>query len=183
MQDHLPVLDFWFRELTPNQWFADGGPKLDAEVRRRFGALAKQAAAGELDDWAATPRGRLALILLLDQFPRHIYREHPQAYATDKKAQGLVTQGIEAGQDMTLSFAERQFFYMPLMHAEDVTLQRLSVAQFEALRDEAEMILDFARRHADIVERFGRFPHRNEVLDRSASAEEEAFAAQPENRF
>jgi uncharacterized protein (DUF924 family) len=175
MEDrYLRVLDFWFRELAPLQWFA-GGAELDGVVRERFAALLEQARRGELDAWANTPRGRLALILVLDQFSRHVFRGRPEAFASDPKAQTLTREGLDAGMDQSLTSAERHFFYMPLMHAEDAELQALSVAKYSALRDEAARILDFAEQHRSIVVRFGRFPHRNAVLERAATAEEQRF--------
>ena len=179
--EYRPVIDFWFRELTPRQWFTDGGPDLDDRVRARFGALVEAARRGALDHWAATPRGRLALIILLDQFPRHVFRNLPDAYASDVRAQALAREGIHAGMDEDLTLPERQFFYLPLMHAEDREVQSLSVERFTALRDAAQAVLGFALGHRDTVARFGRFPHRNKVLGRASSPDEEAFLASDEN--
>lgn len=117
------VLDFWFRELTPQDWFG-AGEKFDPIVRRRFGMLHEEAAEGALDGWAATPLGRLALIIVLDQFSRHIHRGTPLAFAQDPKAQDLALDGIAQAMDLQLAFSQRHFFYMPLMHAEDARLQR-----------------------------------------------------------
>ena len=181
--EYSPVVDFWFRELTPREWFTEGGPKLDDRVRARFGALVAAARRGALDHWAASPRGRLALIILLDQFPRHCYRGTPEAYASDTKAQSLAADGIGAGMDEQLTFAERQFFYMPVMHAEDRDLQALSLERFDTLRDAAEAVLGFASGHRRVVFRFGRFPQRNKVLGRASSPDEEAFLASDENPF
>lgn len=181
--EYRSVIDFWFRELTPHQWFTDGGPQFDDRVRARFGALVEAAWLGALDHWAASARGRLALIILLDQFPRHCFRGMPEAYASDTKAQALAVDGIEAGMDEQLNFAERQFFYMPLMHAEDRGLQALSLERFEALLEDAEAVVDFASGHRRLVYRFGRFPHRNRILGRASSPEEEAFLASDENGF
>jgi uncharacterized protein (DUF924 family) len=175
--EYYPVIDFWFRELTPRQWFMEGGPELDGRVRARFGALVDAARLGALDRWAASPRGRLALIIVLDQLPRHVFRGLPEAYAGDTRAQALAVEGIEANMDEELTLSERQFFYMPLMHAENRDLQALSLERFEALRDDAEAMLRFASGHRRIVYRFGRFPHRNTILGRGSSLEEEAFLA------
>jgi len=179
--EYLPIVDFWFRELTPRQWFTDGGPALDAVVRERFGKLVEDARRGALDHWARTPRGRLALIIVLDQFPRHVFRGKREAYSSDPEAQRLVLEGIDAKADTELTVAERQFFYLPLMHAEDPNLQALSVERFTALRDELEAVLGFAVGHRDVVARFGRFPHRNEILGRASTAEEAAFLASGES--
>ncbi|HEY3517682.1 MAG TPA: DUF924 family protein [Gammaproteobacteria bacterium] len=179
--EYRSVIDFWFRELSPQQWFTEGGPQLDERVRARFGALVEAARLGALDHWAASARGRLALIILLDQFPRHCFRGMPEAYASDTKAQTLAADGIEAGMDEQLNFAERQFFYMPLMHAEDRDLQALSLERFEALLEAAEAVVGFASGHRRLVYRFGRFPHRNRILGRASSPEEDEFLASDEN--
>lgn len=177
---HLAVLDFWFRELAPGDWFA-GGTELDAVVRQRFAALLEEAKRGVHDAWADTSRGRLALILVLDQFSRHVFRGRQQAFDGDARAQRLCREGLEAGMDRALTSAEKHFFYMPLMHAEDAELQALSIAKFSALRDEAASVLEFAEGHRSIVERFGRFPHRNAALQRASTSEEERFLASGEN--
>lgn len=176
------ILDFWFRELTPRQWFR-GGAELDEVVTRRFAPLLAKAIRNECDDWAATPRGRLALIILLDQFSRHVFRDTAQSFAQDSKAQQLCIEGIENGLDADLTSVERHFFYMPLMHSEDMKLQALSIEKFTALKNEAEAVLGFAKGHASMVERFGRFPHRNESLHRVSTQHEEAFLDSGENIF
>ena len=169
------VIDFWFRELTPAQWFQGDDPSLDDLIRRRFRDLLAQARNGGLDDWADSPRGRLALIIVLDQFSRNIHRGSGESFAGDPKAQGLTLDGIASGLDKSLTFSERQFFYMPLMHAEDRALQDQCVALFEGLKQEAVGLLGFATGHAAIVARFGRFPHRNDILGRASTPEEAAF--------
>ncbi|HEX6733664.1 MAG TPA: DUF924 family protein [Azonexus sp.] len=176
------VLNFWFRELTPHQWFR-GGAELDELITRRFAPLLGTAIRNECDDWAATPRGRLALIILLDQFSRHVFRDTAQSFALDIKAQHLCIEGIEGGMDAALTSTERHFFYMPLMHSEDMKLQALSIEKFTALRNEAEAILGFAKGHASMVERFGRFPHRNESLQRISTPQEEEFLRSSGNIF
>lgn len=181
-QKYERVLDFWFRELSPRQWFG-GGAELDLRIGEQFSIYLEHARQGACDEWSNTPRGRLALIVLLDQFSRHIFRGTPAAFAQDTKAQKLAADGIASGMDRQLTFAERHFFYMPLMHAEDMELQALSVEKFSALKNEAEAVLGIAKQHSSIVERFGRFPHRNAVLGRTSTAEEEAFLASKENRF
>jgi len=181
--EYRPIIDFWFRELTPAQWFAEGGPELDERVRTRFGALVEAARRGAFDHWASTPRGCLALIILLDQFPRHVYRNRADAYASDVRAQALARAGIDARMDEELTVAERQFFYLPLMHAEDPEIQALSVERFTALRDAAQAVLGFALGHRDTIARFGRFPHRNKILGRGSSAEEQAFLVSDDNEF
>ncbi len=170
------VLDFWFRELGPPDWFG-AGERLDPIVRDRFAALHAQAMSGALDSWAQTPLGRLALIIVLDQFSRHIHRGTAEAFAADTKAQHLTLDGLAAQEDEHLTFAQRHFFYMPLMHAESQELQKLSLERFAALRDFAEDLVQFAQGHSDEIQRFGRFPLRNGALGRVSSAEETAFQA------
>lgn len=174
------VLDFWFRELGPKDWFG-AGEKLDPVIRSRFGTLHEQAACGAHDGWAQTPLGRLALIIVLDQFSRHIHRGSAQAFAADAKAQQLTLAGLAAGEDEQLAFGQRQFFYMPLMHAESAELQQLCLDRFGALKALAENLLHFAQGHSDEITHFGRFPLRNAALGRHSSAQEAAFlkTAQP----
>lgn len=181
-QQSTEILDFWFRELTPRQWFC-GGAELDELVTRRFAPLLAKAIQNECDDWAITPRGRLALIILLDQFSRHVFRDKAESFAQDSKAQQLCIEGIQQGMDAALTSAERHFFYMPLMHSEDMRHQALSVEKFTALRNEAESVLGFAKGHASMVERFGRFPHRNESLQRASTPQEVEFLRSSENIF
>lgn len=168
------VLDFWFRELTPGDWFG-GGAQLDEKVCARFGAVHAQALEGACDGWAETPLGRLALVIVLDQFSRHIHRDTAQAFAADRRAQELVLEGLEAGVDALLGFAHRHFFYMPLMHAEDTVLQARSVACFEDLNRFAGELLAFARSHEADIAAYGRFPYRNAALQRRSTNEEEDF--------
>ena len=171
------VLDFWFSELTPEQWF-QGGEALDGTVRVRFGTLLEQAKRDELDDWAKTPSGRLALIILLDQFSRHVFRGTREAFAADAKARALTLDGIAKGMDAELPTpAQEIFFYMPLMHAEDGNLQALCVEKVSALDDGdiADGALRSACEHEDVIARFGRFPHRNKILGRVSTPAEETF--------
>jgi uncharacterized protein (DUF924 family) len=174
MAQQADVLDFWFRELGPHDWFR-GGEALDTAVRDRFGALHSLAEAGALDDWAQTPRGRVALILLLDQVSRNIHRGTARAFACDARAQALAVEGIAAGMDTNLTFDQRHFFAMPLMHAEDSALQAQSVAHFAALADHAANVLRFAQGHHDEIARFGRFAGRNAALGRTTTDAERAF--------
>ncbi len=176
------ILDFWFKELTPQHWFG-GGPALDDIIRERFGAQLESAKQGQADGWASSPRGRLALIILLDQFSRNIFRGKPEAFAADAKAQKLTLEGLDAGMDKPLMLSERLFFYMPLVHAENTQLQALSVEKFVALREEAEKLLWYARKHESIVAQFGRFPHRNAIMRRPTTPEEESFLAAEGNIF
>jgi len=190
------VLAFWFGPPgspplgKAERWFA-ADPAFDEEVRERFGELAARAAAGELEAWRESPPGALALVIALDQFPRNLYRGSARAFATDAAARDVCLDAQARGFDRALSAVERWFLYLPLMHAEDRALQQRSVALFEALAAVAEPALaealgqaaDFARRHRDVIARFGRFPHRNEALGRASTREEIAFLAEPGSRF
>ncbi|HXK54147.1 MAG TPA: DUF924 family protein [Hyphomicrobiales bacterium] len=168
------VLRFW-RQAGSGKWFSSD-PDFDAEIARRFAALNKAAVAGRCDDWAQTAPGALALILVIDQFSRNLFRGEATAFAGDGKALEVARQAIAQGFDKGVEKTLRSFFYMPFMHAEDMAEQERSVALFEALDDPVG--LDFARQHADIIARFGRFPHRNKALGRPMLAEEQEFLDQ-----
>jgi uncharacterized protein (DUF924 family) len=188
------ILAYWFGSLdaeddidrSKNDLWWKGGEATDADVRTRFGDLVRRALAGHLDSWAASPRGTMALVILLDQLTRNIGRGTPEAFAGDARALQLSLGAIESGADRKLRLIERQFLYMPLMHAEDREIARRSIEVFERLSrdiqergfDDFPDSLSHARQHADIVMRFGRYPHRNVILGRSATAEEEAFLAE-----
>lgn len=180
------ILDFWFAEANAAHWFA-ASHTFDAQIREHFGTAMQAAASGQLDDWAATPSGWLALLILLDQFPRNVYRDDPRAWATDPAAQRTALSGLARGDDRQLPAIQRVFAYLPLEHAEDRALQQRSVALFEALQREAAVeqrqqfdnFLDYARRHREVIDRFGRFPHRNAVLDRADTPEEATYLTQP----
>nr|WP_315239339.1 DUF924 family protein [uncultured Albidiferax sp.] len=174
------ILDFWFTELTPQQHFAKDAA-LDGRIRQRFAATLEAAARCELFAWRATPAGRLAEILVLDQFSRNIYRDTPQAFAQDPLALALAQELVASGQDRSLPVNQRAFAYMPYMHSESRAIHIQSMALFTQLG--VENNLRFALHHQAIVERFGRYPHRNAVLGRSSSAEEEVFLGQPGSSF
>lgn len=180
------ILDFWFDPAHAAYWFAaDAG--FDEQIRQRFGSTTKEAAQDRWDDWAARPGSWLALLLLLDQFPRNLCRGDARAWTADVKAQRLALSGLDEGFDQSLPPLQRVFAYLPLEHAEDMGLQQRSVALFEALHaaappDECEryaVFLDYARRHRAVIARFGRFPHRNAVLGRASTPDEESYLAQP----
>jgi uncharacterized protein (DUF924 family) len=182
------VLGFWLepKPLTEEGlqqrgrlWFA-GGPELDREIKERFGALVERARAGELDAWTKSLRGTLALVILLDQFPRNVYRGTPAAFESDARAVELVQAGFDAGQFATADGLELMFLTLPFSHAEDLALQRrscaIAVRTALAARPEWKKTLvgafDFSRKHLDVIARFGRFPHRNAVLGRAPTPEE-----------
>jgi len=196
---------FWFGSLPLNAprlaermqfWFGgeESGParrQRDEMLRARFEPLVIEAAAGRLACWAASPRRRLALILLLDQLPRNLYRGTPRAFATDGEALALALSGIQSGADAALDPAERLFFYMPLQHAESAEAQEESVAAYrrllaeapDALRPGFAGALQYAEAHRDIIHRFGRFPHRNRILGRPSTPEEEVYLTKNPESF
>ncbi|MBD2841967.1 DUF924 family protein [Erythrobacter rubeus] len=178
----IAVLHFWFIELMPENWFGSS-EEIDREIESRFADLLEKAASGALDHWADTPRGRLALIIVLDQFSRNIHRDSALAYTQDTKAQALVCEALDGGEDERLGMDERQFLYMPLMHAEDIELQQRGIERFTALAGTASNVIDYARKHRDIIERFGRFPYRNEVLERLSTDAERKFVEEEGNPF
>ncbi|HUA80367.1 MAG TPA: DUF924 family protein [Dyella sp.] len=182
----LAVLAFWFDPANKENWFATNRD-FDAAIRDRFAPTLQLAIEGKLNDWAGDPQGWLALLIVLDQFPRNLYRRDPRAWAQDLPAQQLALWGIEEGFDRRLSPTERVFAYMPLEHAEDIRLQRRCVALLQTLCDELPVqerhrytdFLDYARRHETVIARFGRFPHRNAVLGRTNTSEEQRYLDQP----
>ncbi len=193
------VLDFWFcdSELDSPQldsrmdrWFG-ASDELDAQIHEEFGTLIEQATAGRLDDWTKTPKGRLALIILLDQFCRNVYRGSAGAYTHDKTALKIAIEGTMAGDHKQLNSFERMFFFMPLQHSESLKIQEKSVGIFNALAETVSGTLhetflaaaQFAELHRDIVAEFGRFPHRNAVLGRPNSSAEATYLADDNPSF
>ena len=193
------ILEFWFGTF-PDAWSADAsrqdmwfknGAAYDSEIFSTFGADYIRAVEGELDSWSESPRGRLALIILLDQFSRHIHRGSAEAFMQDEKAQKLCIEGISSGDDLNLHPVERSFFYMPLQHAEDLERQNLSVDAFKQLREDVpeqyrqsfEVTLEWAEKHRYVIERFGRFPELNEILGRESTTEEIAFIREGKYSF
>jgi len=193
------ILDFWFSdsELDSPQldsrmdrWFG-ANDEFDEQVRSEFGELIELAPTGQLESWADTPRGRLALIILLDQFSRNAYRGKAQAFTHDKKALKLAIEGTLAGDHKQLNSVERMFFFMPLQHAESLKIQEKSVSIFKALAETVPgtlhetflMAAQFAELHRDIVAEFGRFPHRNAVLGRPDSSAEAAYLSDDNPSF
>lgn len=174
------VLDFWFVALQPRDWFRRAD-EVDARIRQQFADVHRAAAAGELFAWRQSAEGRLAEILLLDQFSRNLYRDDPRAFACDTTALVLAQEAMTAGAEAALTSDQRVFLYMPFMHSESRVIQRQSLRLYGAL-GKAEN-LDFARRHADIIERFGRYPHRNSVLGRHSTPQEQEFLRQPGSSF
>ncbi len=174
------VLAFWFKETPKERWFKKDDAFDDA-VRARFRALYERAAAGELDGWRKTAKGCLALIIVLDQFPRNMFRGDARAFATDAAARDVLRHALDREFDRNLSVQERQFLYMPLQHSEDSADQARSVA-LNAATGDAEL-LKWAEAHKRVIDRFGRFPHRNDILGRHTTPDEAAFLAEPNSSF
>lgn len=192
------MLRFWFGEgCAAPDWSADhrrwygGGVDFDNTIREQFGMLVEQALAGELKSWLDSPGSAMALILLLDQFTRNIFRGTARAFAGDERARSVLLSSLRQGFDQALSYKECSFFYMPLEHSESLADQDRCVELFEALRagvpeayqSNISSSLEFAIKHRDIIRDFGRFPHRNELLGRVATAEEIRYLAEGGARF
>jgi len=179
------IITFWFeddRTITREKWFKRDDA-FDQTIRDRFGTLTDQAATGALDHWAETPDGALALLIVLDQFPRNLHRGSARAFASDARAiarKAVLQRGFDRG----FSNPERTFLYLPFEHSEDMTEQDISVALFEGMRDDPlrrapGSNIEYAWKHWIVVKRFGRFPHRNAALGRISTADEEEYLAQP----
>ncbi|HWA76543.1 MAG TPA: DUF924 family protein [Polyangiaceae bacterium] len=197
--DFEEVLGFWFGELAPDgrarpevakRWF-QGGPAFDAQVRERFAAVHAALAAGGNAGWLVSARGRLAAVIVLDQFPRNMFRDTPAMFASDARALEYAFDAIDRENDKQLATEERTFLYMPLMHSEKLSVQERCVDLFASFRDSLSgpardavgRNLEFALRHRDIIRRFARFPHRNAILGRPSTPEEQAFLKEPGSSF
>jgi uncharacterized protein (DUF924 family) len=174
------IIHFWFEELTPRQHFVKDAT-LDDTIRSRFGATLEAAARCELFAWRSSAEGRLAEIVVLDQFSRNVYRDTPRAFAQDALALTLAQELVASGQDGILPTVQRVFAYMPYMHSESALVHTQAVALFS--QPGMEDNLNFELRHKAIIDRFGRFPHRNAILGRTSSAEELAFLREPGSSF
>ena len=193
------ILEYWFGYF-PNAYSSDiskvdmwfkNGANYDQEIFLKFGEIYHRAIEGECEQWQETQRGRLALIILLDQFSRHIYRGTAEAFAQDKKAQEICIEGTIVGHDQLLHPAERSFFYIPLEHSENIEHQDLSLRAYEQLAEDVipehrkpyEVTFEFAQKHHFVINTFGRFPELNELLGRESSEEELAFMQLPDYSF
>lgn len=185
------VLAFWFGDGLESAealaeragvWFA-GDPSFDESIRERFESLPERALRGELDAWSRAPRSCLALVLVLDQFPRNLHRGTARSFACDPRAYGVALEALERGFDRELAPLEASFLYLPLEHAEDAEAQERCVSLFRELLERAppelaprfDAFLSYALRHQEVIRRFGRFPHRNAILDRPSTSEERAY--------
>ena len=184
------IFDFWFNvdelsyEKPPLIWFITNA-QFDKALRTRFQTDYKLAVDGKLNHWQTSPESCLALILLLDQFPRNFFRGQRQAFATDSRALAIAKHAVAKGFDRQLSYVKRWFVYLPFEHSENLDDQRRSVELFQQLREDPQSSqpIAFAIRHLEIIERFGRFPHRNHILGRTTTPEEAEFLLQPNSSF
>ncbi len=191
MTEAADVLEFWFgapgspeAQAARKEWFVKDAA-FDATIAARFGSTIEAALAGELEHWASSPESALALIIVLDQFTRNVFRDTPRAYAGDPRALVLARDLVDRGWDTQLAALRRVFAYLPFEHSEDIVDQCESLRLFETLRADpnAGTTFDYAVKHYEIVERFGRFPHRNAILGRESTAQELEFLRQPGSRF
>jgi len=177
---HEEILSFWFREIDPKLWWS-AEPGFDELIRGRFLGLLHEAAAGELYEWRTTARGRLAEIIVLDQFPRNVYRNTPQAFAQDPMALALAQEAVAAGALASLEPTERSFMLLPYMHSESRKIHVVAEALYGEFAPASNY--DFELKHKAIIDRFGRYPHRNEILGRASTPDEVAFLKLPGSRF
>jgi uncharacterized protein (DUF924 family) len=176
---HEKVIQFWFSELSAAQWWKKDA-ELDRKIAERFGTTHAAAARSELFYWRGSAEGRLAEILVLDQFSRNIYRNRPQAFACDPMALALAQEAVSRGIDDALPPAQRSFLYMPYMHSESAVIHKEAVKVFSKV---AEQQYDYELQHKAIIDRFGRYPHRNAILGRQSTAEEIEFLKEPGSGF
>lgn len=174
------VLDFWFTEITPADWFGKSAD-LDQQIRTRFLTLTESAAKGELFAWRKTIEGQLAEIIVLDQFSRNLWRDTPRAFAQDSMAIALAQEAVTHPDYEKLPPIQRKFILMPYMHSESALIHQYAVPLFQALND--NYTLDYELKHKVIIDRFGRYPHRNGILARTSTEEEIAFLNQPNSSF
>lgn len=174
------ILDFWFNEITPAEWFGKSDA-FDELIRTRFLALTESAAKGELVGWRATIEGRLAEIIVLDQFSRNLWRDKPQAFAQDPMAIALAQEAVNHPDYAKLPAIQQKFILMPYMHSESALIHAQAIPLFQALND--DYTFDYEVKHKVIIDRFGRYPHRNAILGRTSTAEEVAFLAEPNSSF
>ena len=177
---YLDVLSFWFDEIEQAQWWVKD-PNFDCLIKEKFLTLHQQANACELVEWRSSAKGRLAEIIVLDQFSRNIFRDTPEAFASDALALALSQEAISLGEHLKLNDTERSFLFMPFMHSESLKIHDVAIELYK--QNGIESNLAFEIKHRDIIERFGRYPHRNEILNRASSDEEIEFLTQPGSAF
>jgi len=176
------ILEFWFVETQPQQWF-QVSEDFDQLIKGRFEGAYERALMGAFDDWQNNADGALALCILLDQFPRNMYRNTPKAFATDNQALVVAKYAVSKGLDQVLSVQKRSFMYLPFEHSENMNDQRRCVELFGKIKNDAPIQYDYAQRHLDVIDKYGRFPHRNKILNRDNTPEEEEYLAQPNAGF
>ncbi len=174
------VLKFWFEDIKPAQWWKKD-PEFDQKIKDEFLELHQQANLCELADWRKAPYGRLAEVIILDQFSRNIYRDTPLAFASDPLALALAQEAVATEADQALSNTERSFLYMPYMHSESPRIHQWAVALYKANGIEGNY--QFELKHKEIIDQFARYPHRNKILGRTSTEEETVFLTQPESSF
>ncbi|MBD67051.1 MAG: hypothetical protein CME62_17750 [Halobacteriovoraceae bacterium] len=177
---HIDILDFWFKEISPEQWFQKSD-EFDHTIQKRFGEVHHQASQGELYPWRENIYGRLAEIIVLDQFSRNIYRDDPRAFACDQMSLVLAQEAVAQKLDQELKPQEKSFLYMPYMHSESKLIHEQAVRLYSAKG--LEYNLDFEIKHKKIIDRFGRYPHRNEILGRTSTPEEIEFLKEEGSSF
>ncbi len=174
------VISFWFEQIDTKHWWIKD-EEFDSQIKDKFGALLGQAKRGELYHWRVTPQGRLAEIIILDQFSRNIYRDTPQAFEADPMALTLAQEAVAQQIELQLTEQQIPFLYMPYMHSESAAIHEVAVKLFS--RPAAQKSLDFELRHKEIIDRFGRYPHRNAILGRQSTEDEQIFLTQPGSSF
>ena len=177
---HNEILKFWFKEIEPAQWFKKSDD-FDQLLRERFSSIHEQAVRCELFSWRKSPQGRLAEIIVLDQFSRNMFRDSPLAFSNDQMALTLAQEAVSLGVDQLLKTTERSFLYMPYMHSESLGIH--NIAEELYTRHGVGITLEWEIKHKTIIERFGRYPHRNEILGRTSTKEEIDFLKQPNSSF
>ncbi|MBL4941515.1 MAG: DUF924 domain-containing protein [Colwellia sp.] len=177
---HNNILKFWFEQLTPQQWWQKSDD-LDNDIQQKFGDLHQQASQAELYPWRDSAKGCLAEIIILDQFSRNIFRNTAKSFAQDSLALVLAQQAIAVGVDKELNAIERNFLYMPFMHSESLIIHQQACPLYKA--NGVDSSYQFELKHYDIIKQFGRYPHRNIILNRASTAEEIEFLKQPNSSF
>ncbi len=172
------ILSFWFEETSPQQWFHKN-ETFDEEIRARFMVTYEMAKKDLCVEWTKNADGVLALCLVLDQFPRNMFRESPKAFETDDKIKMIVIEALHKGFDMVLNPVKRRFMYMPFMHSESLNDQKRCVRSFETMKNDDPLSYEYAVKHKDVIEKFNRFPHRNKFLGRESSEEELSYLSLP----
>lgn len=176
------VLAFWFEESSPAQWFQKNDA-FDTDIKERFYVTYEMAASGLCEDWKKDADGCLALCLVLDQFPRNMFRNDSRAFETDSAALLVAKEAIHKGFDQILTPVKRRFLYLPFEHSEDLQNQKRSVELFKSMKDSDPLGYEYALRHKDVIEKYGRFPHRNKVLCRDNTPAEEEYLKAPDAGF